>query len=106
MTASWIMLILAGLFEVGFVLMMKLSKGLKIIKYTLLMVLCMIGSFYLLSQALLELPIGTGYAVWTGIGAIGSMLIGMIFFRESKSFLKFLFLFMILAGIIGLKIFS
>lgn len=103
---SWMILIIAGLFEVAFVVTMKLSEGFKNKKYTALTVMSGALSFFLLSVAMKELPVGTGYAVWTGIGAAGSVLIGMFFFREKRSALKFLFLSFIIAGVVGLKVFG
>ncbi|PPA70560.1 DMT family transporter [Jeotgalibacillus proteolyticus] len=103
---AWTMLIIAGLFEVLFVLMMKLSEGFTKMKYTAGAVIFGGISFYLLSLALKVIPIGTGYGVWTGIGAVGSVLIGMIFFKESKDTLKLLFVGMIIAGVVGLKLVS
>ena len=103
---SWFILIIAGLFEVAFVITMKLSEGFRNKKYSILTVLSAAVSFFLLSVALKELPVGTGYAVWAGIGAAGSVLMGMIFFREKRSALKFLFLSFIIIGVAGLKSFS
>lgn len=103
---SWILLIIAGFFEVAFVTTMKLSKGFKIKRYTILTVVTGALSFYLLSVALTTIALGTGYAVWTGIGAAGSVLIGMFFFRESKQPMKIFFLTCIIAGVVGLKIFG
>lgn len=104
MIEAWLALIIGGFCEVGFVTMMKLSDGFRKLKYALLTILFMIISLYLLSYALKYIPIGTGYAVWTGLGAVGSVLVGMIFFKESRNFLKLLFIFMIILGIVGLKI--
>lgn len=101
---SWILLFIGGLCEVGFVAMMKLSDGFRILKYSLLTVLFMIFSFYTLSLALKEIQIGVGYAVWAGIGAVGSVLVGMIFFKESKGVIKMLLISMIIMGIVGLKL--
>lgn len=103
---SWFILIIAGLFEVAFVITMKLSEGFRNKKYSILTVLSAAVSFFLLSVALKELPVGTGYAVWAGIGAAGSVLMGMVFFREKRSALKFLFLSFIIIGVAGLKSFS
>jgi quaternary ammonium compound-resistance protein SugE len=103
---SWFILIIAGLFEVAFVITMKLSQGFRNKKYTVLTVLSAAVSFFLLSVALKELPVGTGYAVWAGIGAAGSVLMGMVFFREKRSVLKLLFLSFIIIGVAGLKSFS
>lgn len=101
---SWLFLFLAGLCEIGFVTMMKLSKGFKILKYSVLTILFMAVSFTLLSTALRTIPIGIGYAVWSGIGAIGSVLAGMIFFKESKDIKKLFFISLIIIGIVGLKL--
>ncbi len=64
----------------------------------------MIFSFYSLSHALIDIPIGIGYAVWAGIGAVGSVLVGMIFFKESKDWRKVLLIGLIIIGIVGLKL--
>lgn len=101
---SWLFLLFGGLCEVGFVTMMKLSDGFKKLKFSLLTILFMVLSFYSLSHALKDIPIGTGYAVWSGIGAVGSVLIGMIYFKESRSAFKMLFIAMIIIGIVGLKL--
>lgn len=104
MILSWTLLFIGGLCEVGFVTMMKLSDGFRKLKFSLLTVLFMIISFYTLSLALKEIPIGTGYAVWSGIGAVGSVLVGMIFFKESKNIMKLFFISLIIIGIVGLKL--
>lgn len=101
---SWLFLLIGGVCEVGFVAMMKKSNGFKVLKYSLLTILFMIISFYSLSHALIEIPIGIGYAVWAGIGAVGSVLVGMIFFNESKDIKKILLIAMIIIGIVGLKL--
>ncbi|UII56195.1 multidrug efflux SMR transporter [Cytobacillus spongiae] len=101
---AWIYLIIAGFGEVGFVLCMKLSEGFSRIPYTILTIISGFFSFYFLSMALLVIPIGTGYAIWTGIGAAGSVIIGMIFFKESKDWKRLLFISMIISGVVGLKV--
>lgn len=101
---SWIFLLVGGLCEVGFVAMMKLSHGFKVVKYSLLTIFFMLLSFYSLSHALKDIQIGVGYAVWAGIGAVGSVLVGMIFFKESRGILKMLFISLIIIGIVGLKL--
>lgn len=101
---SWALLFIGGICEVGFVAMMKMSNGFKVLKYSLLTVLFMIFSFYTLSLALKEIQIGVGYAVWAGIGAVGSVLVGMFFFKESREFKKILLILMIILGIVGLKL--
>ncbi len=103
---AWFLLIIAGLFEVAFVTTMKLSNGFKVKRYTVLTVVTGAFSFYLLSLALTEIALGTGYAVWTGIGAAGSVVVGMFFFQESKQALKIFFLSCIIAGVVGLKMFG
>lgn len=103
---AWLLLILAGICEVGFVTFMKLSDGFTKHKYTILTILLSIFSFYFLSMALTIIPIGTGYGVWTGIGAAGSVLLGMLFFGESKNWKRILFLMMIVISVIGLKMVS
>lgn len=103
---AWLTLIIAGFFEVAFVTTMKLSEGFKVKKYTALTILSGAISFYLLSRALTEIAVGTGYAVWTGIGAAGSVVVGMLFFKESRQPAKLFFLTCIIAGVAGLKIFG
>ncbi|MBC6310446.1 multidrug efflux SMR transporter [Listeria sp. FSL L7-1582] len=103
---AWIFLLLAGLCEMAFVVMMKLSEGFKKLNYSVYTILFMIASFFLLSLALKTIPIGTGYAIWTGIGAVGSVMMGMLLFKEKKSALKLFFIALIVAGVIGLKLTS
>lgn len=90
----------------AFVVMMKLSEGFKKLNYSIYTVVFMIASFFLLSLALKTIPIGTGYAIWTGIGAVGSVVMGMVLFKEKKSVLKLFFIALIVAGVIGLKLTS
>jgi quaternary ammonium compound-resistance protein SugE len=66
----------------------------------------MILSFYFLSSAVKTIPIGTAYAIWTGIGAVGTAILGIILFNESKEFIRIFFIFLIVIGIVGLKFFS
>lgn len=101
---AWIYLIIAGIGEIGFVIFMKLSEGFTRHRYTALSVVSGGFSFYFLSKALLEIPIGTGYGIWTGIGAAGSVLLGMLFFGESRDRKRVFFIGMIIAGAIGLKV--
>lgn len=103
---EWFLLIIAGLFEVAFVINMKLSDGFKNVKYTILTVISASLSFFLLSLALKDIAVGTGYAVWTGIGAAGSVLLGMYLFLEKKSRKKLFFLSCIIMGVVGLKLFG
>lgn len=103
---EWMILILAGLFEVAFVVCMKLSNGFTNKKFSILTIMTASLSFFLLSLALKDIAVGTGYAVWTGIGAAGSVLIGMYLFNEKKSRLKLFFLSCIICGVVGLKLFG
>ncbi|MBC1484044.1 multidrug efflux SMR transporter [Listeria sp. FSL L7-1485] len=103
---DWLFLFIAGLCEMVFVVMLKLSEGFKRIGYAILTVIFMSGSFFLLSLALKTIPIGTGYAIWTGIGAVGSVVLGMLVFKERKSVGKILFITMIITGVVGLKLTS
>jgi quaternary ammonium compound-resistance protein SugE len=103
---AWVFLIIAGFGEIGFVIFMKLSEGFTKHKYTFLSVVSGFFSFYFLSKALIEIPLGTGYGIWTGIGAAGSVLLGMLFFGESRELKRIFFICMIISGVIGLKLIS
>ncbi len=103
---EWIYLIFAGIFEVIFVTFMKLSNGFSRLAYSIATFTTGALSLYLLSLALLSLPVGSAYAIWTGIGAAGSVIIGMLFFKESKSWKRIVFISCILMSVIGLKVTS
>ncbi|MBX3042134.1 MAG: multidrug efflux SMR transporter [Candidatus Kapabacteria bacterium] len=100
----WIILSVAGLFEVGWAVSMKLSEGFTNLKWTIITVILLIISMLGLGIAVKHLPVGTAYAVWTGIGAVGTAVLGIILFKESAEFWRIFFLLMIVCGIIGLKI--
>lgn len=100
---AWVYLIIAGTFEVVWAIGLKYSQGFAKLFPSLITVVGMIISFYFLSAATKTLPIGTAYAIWTGIGAFGSVLLGIVLFNEPSGVLRILFLCLILAGIIGLK---
>lgn len=102
----WILLVLAGLFEVGWAIGLKYTEGFTRLWPTLGTVAAMAVSFGLLAQVLKTLPVGTAYAIWTGIGAVGTALIGMIVLGESASPARIACIGLIAAGIIGLKLFS
>ncbi|MFC4811851.1 DMT family transporter [Paenibacillus sp. GCM10023250] len=101
---SWLFLLLSGLGEVGGVTGMKLSDGFKNWRGTLLALASGFVSFYCLSRALQAIPISTAYAIWTGIGSVGSVILGMLLFGESRDKRKLLFIGMIIVGVAGLKI--
>jgi quaternary ammonium compound-resistance protein SugE len=101
---NWIVLLLAGLFEVLWAVGLKLSNGFTDLKWSVLTVAGMIISMSLLAWAVKGLPIGSAYAVWTGIGAAGTAVLGIWLFQESAQPLRILFLLMIIAGIAGLRL--
>lgn len=106
---NWIILIIAGLFEVGFATCLAKAKDTAGTTSTLWMIgffISLSASMFLLYKATQTLPIGTAYAVWTGIGAVGTVLVGMIFFKEPIDFWRLFFLSTLIASIIGLKVVS
>lgn len=103
---QWIMLIIAGFFEVGFAACLGKAKDASGNAYYMWFagfLLCLAISMYLLVQATKVLPIGTAYAVWTGIGAVGSVLVGIIFFKEPADFWRLFFVITLIGSIVGLK---
>jgi len=104
MNSAWIVLFIAGLFEAGWVIGMKYSEGFTKLIPSAFTLVCMIISMFLLSYAVKTLPIGTGYAVWTGIGVVASVILGIILFNENREFLRLFFITLIMIGIAGLKI--
>jgi quaternary ammonium compound-resistance protein SugE len=102
----WINLFVAGLFEIFWAISLKYTDGFSRPWPSLLTAIGMIASFYFLAQALKTIPVGTGYAVWTGIGAAGTAILGIMLFAESASLPRLACIGMILAGIIGLKLTS
>ncbi|USK59417.1 quaternary ammonium compound efflux SMR transporter SugE [Peribacillus asahii] len=103
---AWLYLIIAGIFEVIWATSLKYTEGFTKIIPSVITVAGMIISFYFLSAAIKTLPLGTAYAIWTGIGAVGAVTIGIIFFQEPKDFLRLFFVGCIVIGIIGLKVTS
>jgi quaternary ammonium compound-resistance protein SugE len=103
---AWVYLTIAGLFEIGWAIGLKYSDGFSKAVPSLLTVVAMAFSLWLLSLAMRTIPVGTAYAVWTGIGAIGVAVLGMVLFGESREFLRIFCLFLIIAGIVGLKLVS
>lgn len=106
MTAAWIYLFVAGLFEMGWAVGLKYTHGFTRLWPSVWTVAAMAASFGLLSQALKTIPLGTGYAVWTGIGAVGTAVLGIALFNESRAWPRFVCIFLIVAGIVGLKLFT
>lgn len=100
---AWIYLMIAGVFEVVWAIALKYTHGFTRLMPSIVTVIGMIFSFYFLSIATKTLPIGTAYAIWTGIGATGAVIIGMMFLNEPVSALRVLFLVLIVTGMVGLK---
>jgi len=103
---AWIYLFIAGLFEIGWAVGLKYTDGFTKLWPSVITVIIMILSFYFLSSAVKTIPIGTAYAIWTGIGAVGTAILGIFLFGESKEFIRLFFILLIIIGVVGLKIFS
>jgi quaternary ammonium compound-resistance protein SugE len=103
---AWLILLLAGLFEVGFTTCLKLSNNFTDVRWSIGFFISITLSFLLLNKAVQTIPLGTGYAVWTGIGAVGTTIIGIYFFKEPSDFWRVFFIFLLIASIIGLKLVS
>lgn len=103
---DWIYLVIAGIFEVGWAVGLKYSEGFTKISYSIATVLGMIASFYCLSLAMKTIPLGTAYAIWTGIGTVGAVILGIVFFAESVSIIRIFCIMLIAGGILGLKLTS
>lgn len=101
---SWIVLFFAGLFEVGWAVGLKYTEGFTRPLATVLTVGAMAASLGLLGIAMKELPLGTAYAVWTGVGAVGTVIAGIILFGESASLFRLVSVLLICIGLLGLKL--
>jgi len=101
---AWVILVAAGLFEAGFAVALKMSHGMTRIWPTAVFAACALASFMLLTVALRRLEVGAAYAVWTGIGAAGTAVIGMAFLGDTVSATKLVSIGLILAGVIGLNL--
>ena len=100
---AWVYLLLTGLFEIGFASTLKLTEGFTKLWPTLIFGVCILWGFVFLEKSLKEIPIGTAYAVWTGIGAVGTAIVGILLYKESATALRLFFLATLVASIIGLK---
>jgi quaternary ammonium compound-resistance protein SugE len=103
---AWTLLGIAGIFEIAFAFGMKWSEGFTLLIPALFTVVTGLSSLFLLSFALRTLPVGTAYAVWTGIGAAGTAILGMVLLGDSAAPLRIMCIVLILAGVIGLKLVS
>ena len=103
---AWLLLCIAGILEIAFALGVKWSQGFTRLMPTLFTILTGVASVYLLSRALRTLPVGTGYAVWTGIGAGGTAILGVLVMGDSAAPARLLCIVLIIVGVIGLKLVS
>jgi len=103
---AWVYLFIAGLFECGWAIGLKYSDRFTKLVPSLLTIVAMGLSLLFLSIAMKSIPVGTAYAVWTGIGAVGVAILGMILFGESRAILRIVCLLLIVSGILGLKLIS
>lgn len=101
---AWVLVVVAGLLETGFAIALKASDGFSRWVPTVLFLVFAAGSFGLLSTALRDLPVGPAYAVWTGIGAAGTAIVGMLFLHESTDVLKLASITLVVAGVVGLQL--
>lgn len=100
----WLILFIAGLFEIVWAIGIKYTDGFTKPVPSILTIISMIISMGLLSYSVKYLPVGTAYAIWTGIGAVGTAIMGIILFQESKELIRLFFIFLIVVGIVGLKL--
>jgi len=103
---AWIFLALAGVFEVLFAATLKLTENFTRLYPTLIFITFAILSFYFLTKAIESIPLGTAYVIWTGIGAVGTVLVGIFFYNEPASFLRLFFISTLVISIVGLKLVS
>jgi quaternary ammonium compound-resistance protein SugE len=101
---AWVMLFVAGLLEVGWAVGLKYTQGFTRLWPTIGTAISMVASMTLLGLAVRSLPLGTAYAVWTGIGTVGTALLGMVLFQEPATALRLTFISLIVVGILGLKL--
>ena len=101
---AWIYILIASVFEISWAVGLKYSQGFTKLEPSIFTVITMILSYVFLAMGSKTLPIGTAYAVWTGIGAVGTAIYGIMFFDESKDLLRIFFIFLIVVGIIGLRL--
>lgn len=106
MTTSWTLLLVAGLLEVVWAIGLKYTEGFSKLLPSVITITAMIASVWLLALALKGIPVGTGYAVWTGIGAVGTAILGIVLFHEAATVARLACIGLIVAGIFGLKLVS
>jgi quaternary ammonium compound-resistance protein SugE len=103
---AWIYLFVAGVLEIGWAIGLKYTEGFTRPVPSVLTGVCIVASMGLLGLAARTLPIGTAYAVWTGVGAVGTAILGIVLFREPVTVMRVVCLGLIVSGIVGLKVFS
>mgnify|MGYP003802943439 CR=1 FL=1 len=101
---AWTILVIAGFFETGWAIGMKYSDGFTRLWPSVFTGISMVISVVLLAYTLKVLPVGSAYTVWTGIGAVGTVILGIILFKEPYDFLRMFFIFLIIIGIVGLRV--
>lgn len=104
MKRAWLYVIIGGILEVFWVLTLKLSHNFTVLNYSILTIIMVLVSFYLFSKAMKALPSGIAYTIYTGIGAVGTIIFGILFLGESTSLPKLVFAALLIIGIIGLKL--
>ncbi|MBS1542481.1 MAG: multidrug efflux SMR transporter [Bacteroidetes bacterium] len=102
----WIYLSIASICETGWAVGMKYSEGLRKPVVTSITIVLMLLSFYFLSLSIKKIPLGTAYGIWTGIGAAGTVILGILLFKEPKTFIRMFFLLLLLTSAVGLKLTS
>ena len=103
---QWIYLLIAGFFEVAWAVGLKLSNGFTNAAISIFTIFGMVASFYFLALALKSIPLGTAYAVWTGIGTVGTVILGILLFKEPVTIMRIVCIMLIVSGITGLKLIS
>ena len=101
---DWLWLLLAGLLEVGWAIGLGYTDNFRKLGPTLLTLVVMVGSVYCLALAVRTIPLGTAYCIWTGIGAVGTVVLSIFLFNESANPVRFIFIAIIILGIVGLKV--
>lgn len=103
---AWVLVLVAGVFETAFVVSLKLSEGFSRVGWTVAFLACAAASFFLLAKSLGSLPVGSAYAVWTGIGAVGTAVVGMLVFGEASTVARLVSIALVVAGVVGLQLTS
>jgi quaternary ammonium compound-resistance protein SugE len=101
---GWVYVVMGGLFEVGFTTCLRYADGFKNLPWTVGFLVCVVTSMFLLDMSIRTIPIGTSYAVWTGIGALGTVVVGMGFYGEPASAVRVALIFGLIACVAGLKL--